>query len=877
MSTNLPQKADATSAPVELTGWLDASKSASHGANLPSVINLKVIAAVLGIVIATSIATMLLLLNHTGAKQDELAANSSQLHFNGLLKLQSQQLAVHAMDYANWDEAIDSLLIKHDAEWWNSNAGDYAIKSFGLSSSMVISGNDNVLFVASNKDNPGSLNIGSEDASLRALLQAARERPASTDASLGAATGIVRLQGHLHLVTAVRFMQEKVSSKPHPDPLALLLFAQSLTDSVLPVTSEVMSQPKLQLKAQLGPDEIGVPLKLANGQIAGTATWPQPRPGLQMVGAIWPWMAALLFSIAIAIFYAAARALRLTRDIVSGARLLETFAVRNQSILEAAAEGIVGLAADGSVSFANSAAQRILNHEQNILLGQPLQKLLLMDGDRPLAEALAAGRAWDSDAVFLTSHTGRRFPADLSATPVWRNGKLNGAVVVFRDITERKRIQDEVYRRANFDALTGAPNRNFLAEHLGHEVLRAQGAEGQPFALMVVDIDRFKKVNDSMGHEAGDLLLQQVYGRLCGCVADGDFVARLGGDEFALVLPHISDPSAASKQAKLILDALGNVFDLRGHSVWTGGSIGIALYPDNSQTAIDLLRCAEMAMYKAKVQGRKTFCFYDRSMTESILLSRSLELRLRQALVHKQFQVFYQPIMAIGSRQISHVEALVRWRDPELGLVSPDAFIPLAEETGLIVDLGAWVLDESCRQLAHWYGQGVDPRIGVAINVSGRQVPQGLPLDFIKSTLTKYGLTGQQLSIEITETVLFDKSTAVTHWLDGIRALGIKLMIDDFGTGYSSLSYIKQFRADALKIDKGFIAGVVDQHEDQSLVRAILAMSHSLHLPVIAEGVETQEQMDWLQAQGCDFAQGYLFSRPMPSEEALAWVQADHR
>ncbi|MEY2860339.1 MAG: hypothetical protein RL392_797 [Pseudomonadota bacterium] len=877
MSTNELEKTNCASANEGLGSSFEVPKTVRSGVNPPGVLTLKVLAAVLGVVIAASITAMLLLLVHAGDKQDEFAASSSQVHFNGLLKLQSEQLAVHAMDYSNWDEAIESLLINNDSEWWNSNPGDYAIKSFGLSLSMVIAGNDNILFVAGNKNHQVNLKMGLEDASLRSLIQAARERPASTDATLGAATGIVRLQGHLHLVAAVRFQSEKASSKPNPDPRALLLFAQSLTESVLPVTSEVMSQPKLQLKAEIGPDEIGVPLQMANAQMAGIATWPQPRPGLQMVGAVLPWISALFFVIVIAVFYAAVRAFRLMKDIASEARLLETFALRNQSILEAAAEGIVGLAADGRVSFVNAAARRMLDHEHDVSLGQPLQKLLAMDSDGPLNEALAAGRAWKSDTLVLTSHTGRRFPADLSITPVWRNGQIDGAVVVFRDISERKKIQNEVYRRANFDALTGAPNRNFLAEHLAEELLRAQAAESQPFAVMVVDIDRFKKVNDSMGHEAGDLLLQQVYYRLRGCMAAGDFVARLGGDEFALVLPQISDPSAATKLALTLLEVMGHVFDLRGHSVWSGASIGIAIYPDNSHTATDLLRCAEMAMYKAKVQGRKTYCFYDPSMTDSILLSRSLELRLRQALALKHFQMFYQPIMAIGNLQISHVEALVRWKDPEIDLISPDAFIPLAEETGLIVELGAWVLDESCRQLADWYGQGLDPKIGVAINVSGRQVPQGLPLDLIKTTLTRYGLTGQQLSIEITESVLFDSSAAVTRWLEGIRAMGIKLMIDDFGTGYSSLSYIKHVRADTIKIDKGFITGVVEQQEDQSLVRAILAMSHSLNLPVIAEGVETQEQMDWLKAQGCDFAQGYLFSRPMPSEEAFAWLQADHR
>jgi len=324
----------------------------------------------------------------------------------------------------------------------------------------------------------------------------------------------------------------------------------------------------------------------------------------------------------------------------------------------------------------------------------------------------------------------------------------------------------------------------------------------------------------------------------------------------------------------MLIGTLGKVFGLRGHSVWTGGSVGIAFYPQDAQTGADLLRCAEMAMYKAKALGRKTHHFYDRAMTENILLSRSLEVSLRNALVQKHFLMFYQPILNIATQQISHLEALVRWRDPDRGLISPDAFIPLAEETGLIVEIGAWVLDEGCRQLSDWHGRGLDSKVGVAVNVSGCQVPEGLPISYVRETLAKHGVSGKQMSFEITESVLFDRSPAVTDWLDGIRALGIRLMIDDFGTGYSSLSYIKHFHADALKIDKGFIAGVVDQNEDQSLVRAILAMSHSLNLPVIAEGVETQEQLDWLRAQGCDFAQGYLFSRPVPADEAFAWIQS---
>jgi len=687
------------------------------------------------------------------------------------------------------------------------------------------------------------------------------------------ATEIVQLHGHLHLVTAVRFRPEKSTSKPNPDPRALLLFAQSLTDSVLPVTRDIMAQPDLQIKEHVGLNEVGVPLKLADGRIAGIATWPRPRPGQHMVGAVLPWMGGLFLVILIAVVFAASRAYRLTKNIASEAHLLDTLAVRNQSILDAAAEGIVGFGVDGQVSFANRAAQRMLELHNRVSLEQQLKKVLMAGGDGPLADALAVGQAWKSDSVILTSHTGRCFPADLSITPVWRAEMLDGAVVVFRDITERKKIQDEVYQRAHFDPLTGAPNRYLLAERLGQEILRSH-EDSRSFAVMVIDIDRFKKVNDSMGHEFGDLLLQQVYDRLRSCLMEIDFVARLGGDEFALVLPGVMAQSVATELADTLIGTLGKVFGLRGHSVWTGGSVGIAFYPQDAQTAADLLRCAEMAMYKAKALGRKTHHFYDRAMTENILLSRSLEVSLRNALVQKHFLMFYQPILNIATQQISHLEALVRWRDPDRGLISPDAFIPLAEETGLIVEIGAWVLDEGCRQLSDWHGRGLDSKVGVAVNVSGCQVPEGLPISYVRETLAKHGVSGKQMSFEITESVLFDRSPAVTDWLDGIRALGIRLMIDDFGTGYSSLSYIKHFHADALKIDKGFIAGVVDQNEDQSLVRAILAMSHSLNLPVIAEGVETQEQLDWLRAQGCDFAQGYLFSRPVPADEAFAWIQS---
>lgn len=836
------------------------------------VATLKVLAAVLGSVILVSFITMILLLDHMGAKQDELAAAASKHQFQGLLSLQSRQLAAHALDYSNWDESINALLVAKDLEWWKSNAGDYAVNSFALSFSMAVDGLDNTLFFSQHKDHPQKFTEITTEPSFRALLQAARSRPISGNASEVAATGIVHTQGKLHLVAAVRFRPEKPTSKPHPDPEALLLFAKSFTGAVLPITAEIMGQPGLHLGTRAGMDEIGVTLPLADGNSAGLVIWSHPRPGRDVVRAASPWLGVLLAMLAIAVAYAARRTYCLMRNMVSEAALRDTLALRNKSILEATAEGIVGFELDGRISFANKAALHMLGQQEPALLAHKLQQALKECGVDLIDVVLPNGESWKSEAVYLSNQTGQPFPADLSITPVWGSDVLEGAVVVFRDITARRAIQNEIYQRAHFDPLTEAPNRNLFGLRFEQEAQRGT-TQQSAFAVLLVDIDRFKKINDSMGHEFGDLLLQQAYARLVNCLGEANCIARLGGDEFALLLPGVSDRNAAALVAEKVVSTLGEMFLLDGHSAWAGGSVGIAFYPQDGQSVADLLRCAEMAMYRAKKKGRKTHHFFERSMIEKILSSRALEVNLRQALAREQLVLFYQPIIDIRTRRLSHLEALVRWKDPERGLISPDAFIPLAEETGLIVEIGAWVLDEACRQLATWYAQGLDGRVGIAVNVSGRQVPEGLTLEQVRGVLERHQISGHQLSFEITESVLFDGSPAVTQWLEGIRALDIKLMIDDFGTGYSSLSYIKQFRADALKIDKGFVSGVVDQHEDQSLVLAILAMSHSLSLPVIAEGVETPEQLDWLVAQGCDYAQGYLFGRPVPANECASWLR----
>jgi diguanylate cyclase (GGDEF)-like protein/PAS domain S-box-containing protein len=870
---------EAAAAALSAARRLSAARSGATDATPAAVVTLRKVSAVVGSVIVVGIMAMLVLLAYMAQKQDELAAAASERQFRSLLQLQSKQLATQTLDYANWDEAIAALLHTRDTGWWESNAGDYAVATFGLSFSLAVDAGNRVLFLAQGQEPlPNVLALTSEP-SLLALLRDARSRPIQGNASEVVATGLVQWQGRVHSVAAVRFRPEKPTSTTNPDPDALLLFARSLASDVLPTTAEVMGKSDMRWIASTTAAAAAAPqyrtalLSLADGRPAGQVSWAPSRPGRMLSGNALPWVAVLLVLVVAAVAYAALRTRRLTAEIVTEVRLREMLAARNRSILDAAGDGIVGVCMSGQVTFVNQAALRIWHQPTDAVLGHGLHDLLpapCLDG---LRMALAKGQTWSSDATSLQDATGRAFPAELSITPVWRHEAIDGAVVVFRDITQRRYIEDQIYHRAHFDALTGAPNRNLLNECLGHEIRRAQ-EDDTLLAVLLIDIDRFKKVNDSMGHEMGDLLLQHAYARMRSCVREGDTVARLGGDEFVVVLPRVAGLEAAGEVAQALLAVLKEAFDLVGHSVWTGGSLGIALFPSDGTTGADLLRNAEMAMYKAKDGGRNTYRFYEPLMTEHIQSRRTLELNLRHALARQHMELHYQPIMDLRSGELSHLEALVRWRDPDLGLVGPDAFIPLAEETGLIVEIGDWVLHEACRQLATWRAQGMAPHVGVAVNVSGRQVPHGLTVDAVRATLSQHGIAGHLVNFEITESVLFDRSPGVMAWLDGIRALGIQLMIDDFGTGYSSLSYLKHFRAGALKIDKSFIAGVVDQHEDQSLVRAILAMAQSLDLPVVAEGVETPAQVAWLRAHGCDYAQGYLFGRPANAEHTMKWMLA---
>jgi diguanylate cyclase (GGDEF)-like protein len=436
---------------------------------------------------------------------------------------------------------------------------------------------------------------------------------------------------------------------------------------------------------------------------------------------------------------------------------------------------------------------------------------------------------------------------------------------LMRAITARK--QDHLYRLAHYDSLTGLPNRLLFRDRLDQALAQGQREE-RLVAVMILDCDRFKTVNDTLGHTAGDRLLCAVGDRLEQCVREGDTVARLGGDEFTILLPGIRHADNAALVAQKILEALQQPFALNNHEVFIGTSIGITLYPwdEDSET---LIRHADAAMYKAKEDGGNDFRFYAHEMTHTDLRRLSLEGQLRKAIERNELALHYQPQADLASGRVFGVEALLRWQHPEHGLIPPNEFIPLAEETGLIVPIGAWVLQTACAQNQAWQAAGLKA-LRMAVNISSRQFHHGDLLNTVCQALEHACLNSGLLEIELTEGVLMRDTHATLQILNDLSALGVSISIDDFGTGYSSLSYLKRFPIDMLKIDQSFVRDIASDPDDAAIVSAVIALAHSLDIRAIAEGVETAGQIEFLRRHGCDAIQGYFLSPPLPAPECEA-------
>jgi len=544
-------------------------------------------------------------------------------------------------------------------------------------------------------------------------------------------------------------------------------------------------------------------------------------------------------------------------------------------VFDNAQEGVMVTDRNARILAVNPAFCEITGYDEAEVLGETPAKFKSGRHDtafyQAMWSALSETGRWQGE-VWDRRRDGEVYPKWLSISAVRdATGQIVRYVSLFADITHLKESEARLEHLAHFDVLTELPNRLLFTSRLEHAVEQAR-RHGRHIALLFLDLDRFKTVNDSLGHPAGDELLIAVAQRIRTRLRDEDTLARLGGDEFVILLEQLDEAQMAAIVAQDVLRELAAPVQLSGgHEVFIGASIGISLFPDDADNAMRLVSSADAALYQAKEQGRNTYRFYTEALTTAANEHLALETRLRRGLERGEFVLHYQPLIDAHSGRPIGVEALVRWQPPGEALVPPDKFIPIAEETGLIVPLGEWILRTACAQARAWLDAGLAPLV-MAVNLSGRQFQAADMAELVRAVLLDTGLPARFLELELTESVIMEQADQAIATLDALKSLGVRLAIDDFGTGYSSLAYLKRFPIDKLKIDRSFVDGLADDSNDREIAATIIAMARSLNLEVLAEGVETEQQLAFLRLYGCDQYQGYLFSKPIPADEIERWL-----
>ncbi|MDX9863024.1 MAG: EAL domain-containing protein, partial [Rhodospirillales bacterium] len=522
----------------------------------------------------------------------------------------------------------------------------------------------------------------------------------------------------------------------------------------------------------------------------------------------------------------------------------------------------------GEIEYVNAKFTEVTGYRPDEVIGRNPRILKSSytpaETHRAMWEAIKTGREWRGE-FYNKKKNGELYWEFASISPIKdANGDVTHYLAVKEDITVRKKYEEQILRQANYDDVTRLPNRVLALDRLSQALARANRQKSL-VGLLFIDLDRFKIINDTLGHSVGDRLLKEVGKRLSRCVREGDTVARLGGDEFTVVLPDVNAPKHAELVAEKILETFTQPVVIDGQELFTTASVGITIYPLDAHDPHALMRNADAAMYQAKELGRNRAKFFTRELNEQAMERVRLDSCLRHALERDEMTLHYQPIIDLGSGRLIGAEALLRWRSQELGNVPPSQFIPLAEDTGQINLIGAWVIKTACRQAAEWRKGGTRP-IRISVNVSSRQFRGPTLIDAVGRSLSDTGLPACDLDLEITEGLLMEDLPETTAAFERLTAMGVRFSVDDFGTGFSSLSYLKRFPVTSLKIDRSFIEDVTDDTDHAALVRAIITMAHSLKLLVVAEGVETAEQMAFVKANGCDFVQGYFVGKPMPAD-----------
>jgi len=568
------------------------------------------------------------------------------------------------------------------------------------------------------------------------------------------------------------------------------------------------------------------------------------------------------------------RTRELTQEILERHRAEDGLRLAGE-VIESLTEGVAIINQDFLITSINPAFSEISGYSPKDLLGNhPINHAALsVEGPlyKAMMERLEERGCWEGEFWNLTK-SGEKYAERLSVTTITNpNDNVRQFAAIISDITKRKQDEERILHQANYDNLTNLPNRTLFHDRLEQGIVNMKRAH-KSLGLLFIDLDGFKLVNDTLGHDVGDLLLQEASDRLTDCVRDGDTVARLGGDEFTVIMPNLDDHRNAPLLAQRVLDALAAPFHIGGHETFVSGSIGITIFPDDAEDASSLLKNADAAMYRAKEQGKANYQFFTTDMNQEVVDRLNVKTGLSKALDGREFKLLYQPKLDLVSNRVIGAEALMRWESPDLGLVSPVTFIPILEETGMVIEVGAWAIRQACKQHLRWLEDGLPP-VKIAVNLSARQMRDPSFVEIVKGALKDAGLKPSALEIEITESMLMSDVPNVVAALEELHDYGINISMDDFGTGYSSLSYLKRFPIDTIKIDRSFVNDIDTSPDDAEIIHTIINMGQTLNRKIIAEGVETEAQLDILKNYNCDEIQGYFFSKPLEPDTFTTFMK----
>lgn len=808
-------------------------------------------------------------------QQNSLEVEASTKLATTALQVKAREVGRNLRDYAVWEDAYKNLHEKVDTEWagTDGNIGANIFEGLGYEMAFAVNPAGKTVYavVEGVPQNVDALTLMPRG--LRDLLHVASIQ---TDP----VTSLIKSGNNVFMVAASALLPPSIDRDGVKSrDLTMLVFAKRLDQKFLDKMGRdyLLSDLHISLEPVSGA-EASIPLLTQDRVFLGTITWSPAKPGYQLLRFILPPLGIALAVLAVFSVMVVRNARRSTKALEESAKTVEAYAetlkeseARFRDVAEASSDWIWESDQASRLVFFSARFTQVTGLSAASVLGRTFEQFFSSDSDaegwRRLIEGTHGYTPFRDLRCCYRDANGHTRVCRLAGRPILSSsGEFLGFRGTATDITEEVEAQERASHLAHHDALTGLPNRVLFRERL-NVALASNAQQSARISVICLDLDHFKEVNDTLGHGAGDLLLQQLAGRLMGCVNKTDTVARLGGDEFAIIQVGINQPLEAEELSRKLIEVVRAPFEVEGQDLHVGVSIGIAIADENDADPERLLKSADIALYRAKQGGRATYRIFEAQMDAELQERRALEHDLRQALLKDELEVHYQPLIDLDRQGVVAVEALVRWRHRTRGLVSPADFIPLAEETGLIISIGEWVLETACRQALEW------DDLRVAVNLSPVQFRNRELVETVRQVLVRTGLEPARLELEITENVLINDSAAALDILNALKALGVKIAMDDFGTGFSSLGYLNSFPFDKIKIDKSFIGGMNDTAKSGAIVKSVISLGQSLNMITTAEGVETPEQAAFLRQEGCDQLQGYYFSKPVTASEFSKFIE----